>query len=104
MGMDLQDPGPDTRWHVIPKTQGNVRCGPPAGRGEWRWPWGEGAAPAPPLAAEGTSSIRVPQKNARCPGLWALGAVPEGLGGMAELRATSIVPGGGAGGEKPLLC
>jgi hypothetical protein len=30
---------------------------------------GGGAAPAPPLAPWGASSIRVPKKNARCPGL-----------------------------------
>jgi hypothetical protein len=43
---------------------------------------GGGAAPAPPLAAWFASSIRVPKKNARCPGLpplWRKGAWPGWL-------------------------
>jgi hypothetical protein len=64
---------------------------------------GSGAAPAPPLAGSGrsctscSSSIRVPKKNARCPGR-AWGAAPEGLAGMAELRP--LFPGGGGGGGR----
>jgi hypothetical protein len=52
---------------------------------------GGGAAPAPPLAPWGASSIRVAKKNARCPG----------LAGMAELRP--LFPGV-AGRAKPLIC
>jgi hypothetical protein len=75
------------------------RCEPLlAGRGGGFW---GGAAPAPTRSAWGApSSIRVPKKNARCPGL-AWGAVPEGLAGVAKLRP--LFPGG-PGGEKPLLC
>jgi hypothetical protein len=43
------------------------QCGPLVGRGGYFL--GGGAAPAPPLAPWGASSIRVPKKNARCPGL-----------------------------------
>jgi hypothetical protein len=42
------------------------RCTPLAGR---RGGFGGGAAPAPTRGAWGASSIRVPKKNARCPGL-----------------------------------
>ena len=42
------------------------RCEPLAGRGGG---FGGGAAPAPTGGAWGASSIRVPKKNARCPGL-----------------------------------
>jgi hypothetical protein len=42
------------------------RCGPLAGRGGG---FGGGAAPAPTRGAWAASSIRVPKKNARCPGL-----------------------------------
>jgi hypothetical protein len=42
------------------------RCEPLAGRGGG---FGGGAAPAPTCGAWGASSIRVPKKNARCPGL-----------------------------------
>jgi hypothetical protein len=67
-----------------------------------RWGWHEGAgrggefgggtAPAPTRGAWGASSIRVPKKNARCPGPPALRR-SEGLAGMAELRR--LFPGGG---------
>jgi hypothetical protein len=63
--------------------------------------FGGGAAPATTCGAWGASSIRVPKKNARCPGLPELCRKSEGLAGMPELRP--LFPGGPAG-ERPLLC
>jgi hypothetical protein len=64
---------------------------------------GGGAAPAPPLEAEGDFALlqinRLAKKKARCPGL--LGPGPEGLGGMAELRR--LFPGGPGEGAKHVL-
>jgi hypothetical protein len=77
------------------------RCGPLVGRGLGGGYMGGGAAPAPPLAAGGASSIRVPKKNARCQGRPPLWRKAEGLDGVAELRP--LFPGG-PGGETPLLC
>jgi hypothetical protein len=64
---------------------------------------GGGAAPAPPLEAEGDFALlqinRLAKKKARCPGL--LGPGPEGMGGMAELRR--LFPGGPGEGAKHVL-
>jgi hypothetical protein len=73
------------------------RCEPLVGRSGG---FGGGAAPAPTGGAWGASSIRVPKKNARCPGLPELLPRKAWPGWLAELAP--LFPGGG-GGAKPLL-
>jgi hypothetical protein len=85
--------GPSGGWPLPPisphapgDTQGNVIRQPAGQGGGFRG----GAAPAPTRGARGASSIRVPKKNAWCPGLWARCPKAEGLGGV---DAKSTVPG-----------
>jgi hypothetical protein len=59
---------------------------------------GRGAAPAPTGGAWGASSIRVPKKNARCPGLPEL--LRKAWPGWPGLLPCSREGGGGA---KPLV-
>jgi hypothetical protein len=76
------------------------RCEPLAGRGGGFW---GGAAPAPTCGAWGASSIRVPKKNAWCPGL--RGGLPaKAWPGWPSYVPCSCSREAQAGGTKPLLC
>jgi hypothetical protein len=57
---------------------------------------GGGSCTSAATRAWGASSIRVPKKNARCPGLGEL--LPKAMRGVLELSST--VPGGGGQEEK----